>query len=102
MPSDTPSLAMPVALDALRPLIQTVVSETLAAVEQDRQRIPADRLAFTEAEAAAMLGLNVHQLRDEREDKKRIAHTRIVGGRIRYSRDDLLAYLRKARVEAVA
>lgn len=100
MPADTPAFAMPVAMDALRPLIKAVVVETLAEVEQDRQRIPADRLAFTEAEAAAMLGLNYHQLRDMRKEDG-IAHTRI-GKKIRYTPDDLHAILRKSRTEAAA
>jgi excisionase family DNA binding protein len=99
MPADTPAFSLPVSADALRPLIRATVVETLAAVETDRERIPADRLAYTEHEAAAMLGLNYHQLRDLRK-RGGIAHTRVVGNQIRYLRDDILAYLAEKRVEA--
>jgi hypothetical protein len=102
MSADTPPLALAIEPDALLPLIQSIVSETLAALEQDRQRVPPERLAYSEAEAAALMGLHVHQLRDEREKMKRIGYTRIVGGRIRYTPDNLHAYLQKERVEPAA
>src|SRR5262245_17955048 len=50
---------------SLTPLIKTVVEETVAQLERDRQQV-GERLAYSEAEAARLLGLNVHQLRDER------------------------------------
>lgn len=48
--------------DDLRPLVTSVVADVLAAAE----RLPADRLGYNEAEAASLLGLAKHQLRDLR------------------------------------
>jgi hypothetical protein len=79
----------------LRPLIAEVVREVLAALEADRATLP-DKLAYSEAEAARLLSLNPHQLRDERL-RGRIAASAIVGGRIRYTRADLLDYLAARR-----
>jgi hypothetical protein len=56
------------------------------------------RLAYTEAEAAAMLGLNPWQLAQIRRDGK-IPHSRIVGRQIRYTLHDLMAYLNNGREE---
>jgi hypothetical protein len=95
MPDRSP-LSLSLDADALRPLIREVVGETLAALEQDRAKI-SDRLAYSEAEAARLLGLHTHQLRDERL-RKRVSASQIVGKRIRYTRDDLLRYLSERRV----
>lgn len=81
----------------LRPLVKAVVAEVLAEQKQ-LQQIHERRLAYTEAEAAAMLGLNPWQLRDLRLDSK-ISHSRIVGRQIRYTRKDLTDYLNRERVE---
>jgi hypothetical protein len=86
-------LQLPPAL--LRPLIAEVVREVLAALEADRATLP-DKLAYSEAEAARLLSLNPHQLRDERL-RGRIAASAIVGGRIRYTRANLLDYLAARR-----
>jgi hypothetical protein len=80
---------------ALRPLVQAVVAEVVAALEKDRARI-GDRLAYSEQEAARLLGLEPHVLRDERL-RGRISASQVVGRRIRYTRDDLLAYLAARR-----
>lgn len=84
--------------EALRPLIAAVVAETMAAVQRDQETL-GDRLAYSEAEAAGLLGLNVHQLRDERL-RGRIGASVIVGRRVRYTRADLTAYLAAQRSEA--
>lgn len=55
-------------------------------------------MVYTEGEAAN-IGLRQHQLRDVRRQGK-IGHTRIVGGRIRYTVADLMAYLSLQRQEA--
>jgi hypothetical protein len=88
--SESIALSLPPA--ALVPLIRQVVEETVARLESIRATIPANRLAFSEAEAAALLGLRAHQLRDERIRGKIVA-ARIVGRRLRYTVDDLLGYL---------
>jgi hypothetical protein len=72
------------------------VLETVAALEQDRARL-GDRLAYSEPEAARLLGLAPHQLRDERL-RGRISASQVVGKRIRYTREDLTAYLMSRRV----
>jgi excisionase family DNA binding protein len=81
----------------LRPLVKAVIAEVLAEQKQ-LQQIYEGRLAYREAEAASMLGLNQHQLRDLRRDGK-ISHTRIVGRQIRYTLQDLMDYLNRGRVE---
>jgi hypothetical protein len=93
--ADAPPLSLSLDAAALRPLVQVVVHEVLAAVEQDRARVP-DRLAFSEQEAARLLGLNVHQLRDERL-RGRIQASQVVGRRVRYLREDLINYLMASR-----
>lgn len=84
--------------DELRPIIAAAVFETLAQLRADDERL-SDRLAFDEREAARLIGLESHQLRDERL-RGRIAASQIVGRRIRYRREDLLAYLSAHRTEA--
>jgi hypothetical protein len=91
------AVSLAVDLEALRPLIAAVVAETIAALEADRAKL-GDRLAYSESEAARMLGLNTHQLRDERL-RGRIGASKIVGGRIAYTRDDLINYLMRTRLE---
>ena len=91
---------MQVSIDPeeLAPIIEATVQATLARIRDDEQQL-GDRLAVDEPTAARMLGLERHQLRDERA-RGRIASSQIVGRRIRYTRSDLLAYLAKNRTEA--
>ena len=84
--------------DALRPVIEATVAETLARMADDDARL-GDKLAFDEPTAARLLSLEPHQLRDERL-RGRITASTIVGRRIRYQRLDLLAYLARNRTEA--
>lgn len=77
--------------DVLAPIVEKIVAATLAKLDTTQQRMD-DRLAFSEAEAARMLSLNPHQLRDERI-RGRIRASQIVGRKIRYQREDLLKYL---------
>jgi hypothetical protein len=84
--------------EALRPLIEATVREAVAQVDGDRARLNGD-LCYTEQEAAALLRLNEHQLRDERR-RSRIRASAIVGRRIRYLREDLISYLLGRRWEA--
>lgn len=77
--------------DELRPLIRAIVAETVASF-LPLLEAAGSRLAFSEADAAAMLGLEEHVLRDERR-RGRITASQIVGRRIRYSRADLIEYL---------
>jgi hypothetical protein len=88
-------LKMEVDSTALRPLIQEVVRETLLQMDTDRAHLDG-KLAFSEEEAATLMGLAPHVLRDERRRGK-IQSSRIVGGRIRYCRADLMGYLADRR-----
>jgi hypothetical protein len=45
-----------------------------------------------------MLGLNKHQLRDERL-RGRIRGNKIVGGRVVYQREELVAYLTARKID---
>src|SRR5437016_1414567 len=83
--------------EALRPIIEAVVTEALARLEADRQRLgPDSRLAYSEAEAARLLGLQPHQLRDTRL-RGEIEASVGPGRKILYSRADLLGYLASRR-----
>lgn len=74
----------------LERLIATVVARVLAEREADAATL-GDRLGYTESEAAALLGIKPHVLRDCRLRGK-IKGSR-VGRRILYSRDELLKML---------
>jgi hypothetical protein len=81
--------------EELQPLVRQIVEAVLAETGRHEQLL-AGKLAVSEAEAAALLGLNPWQLRDLRLAGK-ITHSRVVGGRIRYTLDDLSGYLRRTR-----
>lgn len=71
----------------LRPLVQAVVNEVVAKIGG----IPDDRLAFEEGEAARLIGVPKHVLRDLRLSGG-IEATKC-GKRSLYRRDVLLRYL---------
>ena len=73
-----------------------VAHQVLAKVEAARAVAGDERLAYSEKEAAELIGLKWHQLRDERL-RGRIASSKVVGDRIRYMREDLIAYLMRSR-----
>jgi len=87
--------------EALRQIIRAVVAEALAALEADRVKLEPDRLAYGEAEAARLLGLAWHQLRDARR-LGRIGYSIGPGRRILYTPADLATYLAARRTEASA
>src|SRR5690242_10723471 len=82
--------------EALRPLVEQVVQLAIERMEEMKAELPPDRLAYSEPEAAALLGLNTHQLRDERL-RGRVAASLVVGRRVRYLRSDLIDYLMRER-----
>lgn len=93
----THPLALHLDAEALRPLVREIVAEVLSQYrEAEVQAIGDGRLAYSEPEAARMLGLQPHQLRDERL-RGRIAASSIVGRRVRYTTDDLRGYLAERR-----
>ncbi len=83
--------------DELQPIIEAAVRETIAQVDADRQKLPAGRLAFPEAEAAALLGIPGHSLRDCRR-RGEIKAVKL-GARIAYTRESVLEFLVKQRIE---
>lgn len=84
--------------EALRPLVEQVVRVAIERLEAVKGDLDPDRLAYSEPEAAALLGLNTHQLRDER-GRGRITASLVVGRRVRYLRSDLIAYLMRERTD---
>src|SRR5262245_22421943 len=86
-----PGVALHLDSEALRPLVRAIAAEVVAELEKSRAAL-GDRLAYSEDEAARLLGLDSWQLRDERR-RGRIKASSIVGRRIRYAREDLTAYL---------
>jgi hypothetical protein len=83
-------------VDTLRPVIQQVVAETIAQMEAERSQFDG-QIAYTEPEAAALLSVQPHVLRDLRRLRE-IDASRI-GKRIVYRRSDLLALLERNRWE---
>lgn len=78
----------------LRPLVEAVVAEAVSAIQ--RSGLDDDgRLAYPEPEAAQLLGLASHQLRDARL-RGEITATKL-GGRIGYERGELIDYLARGR-----
>lgn len=76
--------------DDLKPLVRELIAELLDQFGADPSRI-----AYSEAEAAALLGLNSHQLRDARL-KGQITGSKL-GKSWHYSRADLIAFLERRR-----
>jgi hypothetical protein len=77
--------------EALTPLVQQVVTETLRQLERDREKVNG-KLAYTEAEAAALLSLDQHQLRDLRR-RGEIPASRGPGKMVLYTQRQLLDFL---------
>jgi hypothetical protein len=80
--------------DKLLPVIQQVVDETIKRLERDRGRV-GDRIGFPEGEAAALLGVPRHVLRDARLRGEIVAGK--LGRRIVYSGEQLLELLERSR-----
>ncbi|HUT13608.1 MAG TPA: helix-turn-helix domain-containing protein [Thermoguttaceae bacterium] len=80
--------------DALRPLIRLAVAEALERMEVERAKFNG-RLAFTEPEAAVLLGVKPHVLRDCR--RRGELQGAKVGSKIVYTRADLLEFLERQK-----
>lgn len=93
------NVLLPISGETLRPLLKAVVAEALSQLSQKTG--PADRLAYTESEAAALLGLTGRQLAEQRR-ARRLGFSRGPKGTILYSKADLLAYLARSHEEATA
>jgi hypothetical protein len=80
------------------PLVEAIVTKVLAKIETAQDRM-GDKLAYDEPEAARLLDLKTHQLRDARL-RGDIVASKITGRRIRYAKQDLLNYLAANRWSA--
>lgn len=80
----------------IRPLIEVTVTEVLARLEEDDARLNG-RLWFPEAEAAGLLGLPAHRLRDCRRRGEIVGSK--IGKTIGYERGELLRFLRERRTQ---
>ena len=80
--------------DALRPLVHLAVAEALDRMEEERAKL-SGRLAFTEPEAAALLGVKPYVLRDCR--RRGELQGAKVGSKIVYTRADLLEFLERQK-----
>ncbi len=76
--------------DEIKPLVEIVVAELI-----DRFHTDEARIAYSEEEAAALLGVPRTTLRDERL-RGRVDASR-VGRQIRYTRENLTDYLFQCR-----
>ena len=81
----------PADLDALQPIIAQTVRAVLAEIDEAHAKIGNGRLAYSESEAAGLLGLARHQLRDCRL-RGEIRHTRIAG-RVFYTTTQITEFL---------
>ncbi|MFO0970587.1 MAG: helix-turn-helix domain-containing protein [Gemmataceae bacterium] len=82
----------------LRPLVAEIVAQTVKQMRDDDAKTNG-RIAWSEAEAAALLGLEQHVLRDERR-RGRIQASQGPGRRVLYTRKDLDDYLASRRKTA--
>ena len=98
MPAETAAVTLLLTPELLTPLVREIVGEVVLALQSDRAKVNC-RLADSEAEAAALIGLQVYQLRDERL-RGRIGASQIVGKRICYTPADLERYLLERRWKA--
>jgi hypothetical protein len=80
----------------LEPVVTQVLAKVLAQREADSEKF-GGRLAFTEPEAAALLGMKPYVLRDARLRGEVIGSR--IGKRIFYSRDQLLKLLVQNQTE---
>jgi hypothetical protein len=88
------SEAAAVLAEVLKPLTAAVVTQGVR--HQMVVSNPDGRLAYSEAEAAAKLGLNKHQLRDARR-RGEIKASKVFGRRIMYTPRDLADFLQAGR-----
>jgi hypothetical protein len=78
----------------LRPLVHLAVAEALDRMEEERAKFNG-RLAFPEPEAAVLLGVRPHVLRDCR--RRGELQGAKVGSKIVYTRADLLDFLERQK-----
>ena len=80
--------------DELRPLVTEIVRQTLASVDGPQAALSDDgRLAYPEPEAAALLGLEPHVLREQRRLGRIKPCAARPGRRVLYTRQAIEDYL---------
>lgn len=81
--------------EEIEKLIDSAVTKAVAATLDINPQLTKNRLAYSEPEAASLLGVKFHVLRDARLSGQ-ISATR-VGGRLAYMHDDLMTYLEEGK-----
>lgn len=76
----------------LQPLVARIVAETLEQLRDVNHKLPDGRIAYPEAEAAALLGIAQHVLRDSR--RRGEIGAKKLGKRWLYFRGDLEKWFR--------
>ena len=80
----------------LRPFIQEVVDMAIERIDLAQAKLPTDRLAYAEPEAAALIGVAPHSLRDARLRGE--VNASRCGKRTVYQRTELLKYLTRQKL----
>ncbi|NUQ65464.1 MAG: helix-turn-helix domain-containing protein [Pirellulales bacterium] len=88
------SLRIELGSEELRPIVRLAVAEALERMEAERAKFNG-RLAFTEPEAAMLVGVKPHVLRDCR--RRGELQGAKVGSKIVYTRADLLEFLERQK-----
>ena len=89
----------PADLESLRPLLSEIVRDAVAGLATKQPATNDEPRVYTESQAAELLQLQKHNLREARKAGK-IAFTRTVGRRIAYTKQDIDDFLKRERVEA--
>jgi hypothetical protein len=91
-------LHLQIDLETLGPVVERIVAEVLRQLQSEQKKMNG-RLSFTEQEAADMLGMKKHQLRDLRL-RGEITALKATGKASLYARGDLVEFLAAKRREA--
>jgi hypothetical protein len=75
----------------LQPIIAAAVRSTLEQIQADEAKLDGQRLGYPEGEAAALLGVRSHVLRDARLRGE--INGKLIGKRIVYARSELLRFI---------
>src|SRR5262249_5666672 len=86
-----PGLSLQLDAEVLSPVIDAAVERALVRFAEAQQKLNG-KIAYSEAEAAALIGVEAHVLRDARREGDLPAFV-IRGGRVRYLAKDLIAYV---------
>jgi hypothetical protein len=85
----------PADIADLQPVIAAAVRATLEQIHAEDATLDGERIGYPEAEAAALIGVRSHVLRDARLRGE--INGRLVGKKIVYARSELLRFLGAAK-----